>query len=95
MPASSPATAEQAIRQAFQDLVRPGQQWVSLTQVRERLPQSLSREEVDIALRHMNRQPGINIAPQSNQKVLTQADRAAMVQVGNEQRLLLSIRQGA
>lgn len=62
--------------------------FVSLTEIRARLPQSAL---FDDALRKINNMKGNNIIPQSNQKILTDRDRASFVRIGNEDRLLISM----
>lgn len=88
--AATHADAQSSIRSAYTELRKEPRGWVSLTELRP-LVAGYSREEVDAALVKMNRTKGVNIIPQSNQKILTSGDRAAMVRIGNEDKLLLSI----
>jgi hypothetical protein len=83
-------SAESLIRSAYRLLCREPRGLVSLTELRP-LVTGYTEKQVDAALVKMNLQPGVSIIPQSNQKVLTDADRAAMVRIGNEDRLLLRI----
>lgn len=85
-----PQDAEAAIRDAYRRLRDEPRGFVSLTQLRPMLG-TLSRQEVDDTLRRMNNTKGVNVIPQSNQKILTAQDRASMIRIGNEDRLLISI----
>jgi hypothetical protein len=85
-----PQDAEAAIRAAYRQLRDEPRGFVSLTSLRPMLA-GLSKQEVDDTLRRMNNTKGVNVIPQSNQKILTAQDRAAMIRVGNEDRLLISI----
>ncbi|WP_117213374.1 hypothetical protein [Allorhizocola rhizosphaerae] len=84
------ADAESQIREAYRKLRTEPRGWVSLTELRP-LITGHSKAKVDAALTKMNRTKGVNLIPQSNQKILTADDRAAMVRIGNEDKLLLSI----
>lgn len=79
------------IRDVYNQLAEKPGDWVSLTKVRERLSSKLGRAHVDDAMRLMNRMPGVNFAPESNQKTLKPADRAAAVHFGGQDKHLLSI----
>lgn len=70
--------------------VVPAEQWVSLTTVRQHLTR-WTREEQDAALRLIERLADINLVPESNQKILTQADRAAAVEIGDQDKHLIWI----
>lgn len=63
--------------------------FVSLTQIRAIVPDSPFFDE---AIRKINSMKGNTLMPQSNQKILTDRDRASMVRIGNENRLLLVMR---
>ena len=92
--AKSPVNAEQAVRDAYARLVSPNGEWVNLTRLREALPESFSRNEVDEALRSIARGPGGNLVPESNQKAMTQKDWDSTLWFGNQHKHLLSIRPG-
>ncbi|MEV4344012.1 hypothetical protein AB0J83_05995 [Actinoplanes sp. NPDC049596] len=64
--------------------------WVSLTRLRLCFP-DVPRAAVDDALRRISREPGVTVAPQSNQKVLTDADHAAALHIGGQDKHVLSI----
>jgi hypothetical protein len=81
---------EARIRKAYEKSApRPGA-WVSLTQLRSLLD-DVTKTDVDNVLRHMNQLADVNIVPESNQKMLTQADREAAVRLGGQDRHLISI----
>lgn len=84
---------ENAIRAAYRDLGgRPGgNDWVAIADIRDRLGEQYNRHEVDDALRRLEREPGNNIVPQSNQKALTQADRDAAVRIGGQDKHFITI----
>jgi hypothetical protein len=87
---AAPDTVEGRIRDAYDALTpRPGG-WVSLTHLRTKLPDT-PRAEVDAALHTLFRAAGVSLIPEENQKVLTAADRAAAVVIGDENKHLLAI----
>jgi hypothetical protein len=95
--AASPASAatpmpdiEARIRAAYTESAREPGTWVSLTEIRPLLG-DVTRAEVDDVLTLMNRMPGVNIVPESNQKTLTQQDRDAAVTIGDQAKHFLSI----
>jgi hypothetical protein len=80
------------IRDSYDSLAaRPGA-WVSLTRLRTAL--SLPRNDVDDALHRLAMRQLIHLIPESNQKTLTAADRAAAIHIGGEDKHLLSIERG-
>lgn len=81
---------EGLIRRAYVKLRTEPRGWVSLTKLRPLLV-GYSKNEVDTVLNRMNRTKGVNIIPESNQSLLSAEDRKAMILIGNEDRLLLSI----
>ena len=81
---------EARIRAAYSELAREPGTWVSLTKLRPLLG-DVTRAEVDDVLTLMNRMPGVNIDPESNQKTLTQQDRDAAVTIGDQAKHFLSI----
>jgi hypothetical protein len=80
-----------SIGQVYRTLADDPRDFVSIADVRDRLGDQFPREVVDDALRRLNNMKGNNISPQSNQKILTSRDRSAMVRIGNEDRLLISM----
>jgi hypothetical protein len=81
---------ESLIRKAYRESAREPGGWVSLTELRSLLG-GVAKADVDVALRHMNQLPDVNIVPESNQKMLTQADREAAVRLGGQEKHLISI----
>ena len=81
---------EARIRQSYAELAREPGARVRLTRLRPTLP-DVPREHLDEALVRLQRQPGVSLIPEENQKTLTNEDRAAAVLVGNQQNHLLSI----
>gem|GEM_PF-4038987 len=69
--------------------VAPGE-LVSLADLRPRLA-GVARPDVDAALVTLSSAPGVRIIPESNQKTLTAAERAAAVSIGNQDRHLIAI----
>lgn len=89
--------AERHVRQAYAKLRaeegRPDwAEWVSITRLRQELSaRGMSREEQDRTLHEMAIAEGVSIVPESNQKALTEADRAAAIVIGNQNKHLISI----
>ncbi|NUR87366.1 MAG: hypothetical protein HOY71_25070 [Nonomuraea sp.] len=84
------ADVSQEIRSAYGKLAEAPQDWVKLARLRALLP-GTPREAVDEALRELERQPGVHLAPEADQKTLTDADREAAVLVGGVAKHLLAI----
>jgi hypothetical protein len=80
---------ETRIRAAYRKLAKERGEWVSLTKLRPLLGNT-SRAEVDTALQRMNRDPRVNLVPDSNQKTLTDQDRESAIRVGGEYKHLTS-----
>jgi hypothetical protein len=85
------ATADERIRAAYSAVTggTPGT-WIDLSRIRPHL-QDITRAEQDAALRQLERQPDVNLVPESNQKTLTPARRAAAVEIGFQPKHLLWI----
>jgi hypothetical protein len=66
---------------------------VGLADLREKLF-GVPREAVDAELERMASSQGVHIQAESNQKALTEADRAAAVRFGGDERHLLMIETG-
>jgi hypothetical protein len=92
-PASAP-DQEQLLRtrivNAYEALVSEPQGWVSLTRLRPFFG-DVPRAALDEALRKLSREAGVNIAPESNQKMLTDEDAAAALHLGGQDKHLLAI----
>jgi hypothetical protein len=67
----------------------PGE-WVSLTRLRPFFG-DVPTAALDEALRKLSRESGVNIVPGSNQKMLTEADAAAALHLGGQEKHLLAI----
>ena len=81
---------EAQLRDAYAGLAtRPGG-WVGLRRLRDAV-RALPRDIVDTALINLYQQPGVSLIPEENQKVLTPADRAAAVTIGNQDKHLIAI----
>jgi hypothetical protein len=93
-PATAPAPPDQPIeervRAAYRQLATEPGDWVSLAQLRS-LVDDVPKVEMDAVLVRMNRMPDVTFVPESNQKVLTRADREAAVTIGDQDKHLLSI----
>jgi hypothetical protein len=88
--AEFPTDAEVQIRKAYGELAtRPGD-WVKLADLRQVVGE-LPRAQVDRVLVQLNRTPEVSIVPESNQKALSDRDRAAAVQIGNQDKHLIAI----
>ena len=92
-PRASTATVEQIqsdIRAVYDQLAPDTGSWVSLSRIRAKLAETLPREQVDEALRRLERRPDVNLVPESNQKVLSKADRDAAVNIGDQDKHLIA-----
>ena len=81
---------EMTIRKAYAELAPAPGELVSLADLRPRLA-GVARPDVDAALVTLSSAPGVRIIPESNQKTLTAAERAAAVSIGNQDRHLIAI----
>ena len=92
-PVSAP-DQEQILRtrlvNAYSALAAEPGEWVSLTRLRPFFG-DVPTAAVDEALRKLSREPGVNIVPGSNQKMLTDADAAAALHLGGQDKHLLAI----
>ncbi|WP_255368153.1 hypothetical protein [Micromonospora sp. WMMB235] len=78
------------IRQAYHELAAKPGDYVMLADLRGALI-DLSRPEFDAALMTLNRERGVHLVPESNQKVLKPQERAAAVTIGNQDKHLVAI----
>jgi hypothetical protein len=85
------ADLDERIRKAYAVVVQQPGDYIMLAQLREALP-DVSRSDLDAALIQLNRSPDVNVVPESNQKVLTEAERAAAVSIGNQLKHLIAIK---
>ncbi|RSM62357.1 hypothetical protein DMH03_09575 [Amycolatopsis sp. WAC 01376] len=83
-------SVEDRIRAIHRKLAeRPGD-YVSLTDLRQEL-NGVPRAETDKALLRLNREKGVTLAPEEDQKLLTDHDRAAALCLGTQDVHLLAI----
>jgi hypothetical protein len=85
-----PTDIEAQIRKAYQELATGPSASVKLADLRGLLG-GVARPDVDRALIEMNRLPDVSIVPESDQKLLTDQDRAAAVQIGNQDKHLITV----
>jgi hypothetical protein len=91
-PAAIPtvSTVEEQVRGAYDRLVvRPGG-WVGLAQLRNELAH-IPRADLDAVLRQLYRTPGVTLIPEENQKVITADDRAAAIEIGDQDKHLIAV----
>lgn len=96
--ASTDATAggdspESAIRAAYAKLAAVPGDWIGLAALRAELG-TLSRADVDQALKSLIKQRDVRIIPVANLKSLTQEDRDAGIRIGGQDRHALAIEAG-
>lgn len=92
-PTPSIGEIQNRARDAYNKLAREPGDWVKLARLRDRMGKDLPRAGVDEALRRMAIAPGANvaIAPEADQKTLTDADRAAAVEIGGRKKHMIAI----
>lgn len=90
---TTPHAVTQAVRTTYAEMQRSGDPHglLRLADLRARLETRYSRAEVDAALKEMSRNRQIDLAPGSNTKALTQADRDAAIRIGTQEQHLISI----
>ncbi len=81
---------EDRVRAAYVRLAAREGGWVDLVRLRRELP-DVSRHDLDGALTRMYSLPGVSLIPEENQKVLSAADRAAAVSIGDQDKHLIAI----
>lgn len=81
---------ESQVRAAYAGLATHPGAWVALADLRAALP-SLSRSDVDTALRSMARSTGVQLIPVANLKSLRPRDREAALHLGGEDNHVLAI----
>ena len=79
------------IRNAYNGIANAPDHAIKISRIRAALPHVRSAD-IDAALTAMNRQDGVRIFAEANQKTLTDADRAAAVSIGNQDKHLLAIK---
>ncbi|MCE6993307.1 hypothetical protein LZG04_00570 [Saccharothrix sp. S26] len=83
---------ESVIRAAYLELSVKPQDWVRLAKLRPKL-NGAQRDEVDAVLLEMVKTGTVHLAPDSNRKVLTDADHAAAIRVAGEDNHLVAIEE--
>lgn len=83
-------TTEARIRSAYENLSASPGAWVGLAALRDALS-DIPPLQIDYVLVRMERLVGISIAPEENQKTLTQRDRDAAVEIGGKKKHLIAI----
>jgi hypothetical protein len=88
----SPADLESMIREAYDALSTKPQDWVRLAKLRPKL-NGAEKGEVDQVLLTMAKTGVVHLAPDSDRKSLTDADRAAAIRIGKEDKHLVAIEE--
>jgi hypothetical protein len=83
---------ESLIRKVYLDLSVKPQDWIRLARIRPKL-NGADKSEVDDVLLKMMKTGTVHLAPDSNRKVLTDADHAAAVRIGGEDLHLMAIEE--
>ncbi|MFI9006782.1 hypothetical protein ACIGNX_06055 [Actinosynnema sp. NPDC053489] len=83
---------ESAIRAAYLELSVKPQDWVRLAKLRPKL-NGADRDQVDAVLVDMVKTGSVHLAPDSNRKVLTEADHAAAIRIAGEDNHLVAIEE--
>ena len=84
------SVVEQQIRGVYWRVAESPGDWVGLADLRPKLAH-LARESVDAELERMASTPGVHVLAEPNQKALSEADRAAAVRFGGDERHMLKI----
>ncbi|MFB4275709.1 helix-turn-helix domain-containing protein [Nonomuraea sp. MTCD27] len=88
-----PAAVKDRIREAYASIATPNAwdpEWCSIAKLRAQLA-GLDRDLVDDTLRAMERAGEVYIAPEADQKMLTDADREAAIVIGGKPKHLFCI----
>lgn len=88
-PVSGPQL-ESSIRDIYHELSTQPQDWIRLARIHALLP-GADKAEVDQALLKMMKTGTVHLVPDSNRKVLTDADHAAAIRIGGEDKNLIAI----
>jgi hypothetical protein len=86
------AGLEDLIRAAYQDLAGRPQEWVRLATLRPKL-NGAGKDEVDQTLLGMVKSGLVHLSPDSDRKALTDADHAAAIRIGKEDKHLVAIEE--
>lgn len=77
------------MRAAYARIAQPGQ-WTSLADLRDATPH-LTRAEQDMAFKRIEQMDDANVVPESNQKALSERERAGAVVIGDQPKHMLMI----
>jgi hypothetical protein len=88
--AQVPESVDEKIHSVYGSLASRAGAWVSLSRLRDSLPE-VSRDEIDEALLRLDLRPQVYLISEANQKTLSPADRKAAIHIGGEDKHLLSI----
>ncbi|MFJ6675949.1 hypothetical protein ACIQMJ_33030 [Actinosynnema sp. NPDC091369] len=83
---------ESVIRAAYLELSVKPQDWVRLAKLRPKL-NGAEKDEVDDVLLEMFKNGEIHLVPESNRKALTEADHAAAIRIGSEDKHIMAIEE--
>jgi hypothetical protein len=83
---------DELIRKAYHDLSVGRQDWIRLARIRSQL-NGAAKDDVDEALLTMTKTGTVHLVPDSNRKVLTDADHAAAIRIGGEDKHLMAIEE--
>ncbi|MDX3189157.1 hypothetical protein PV458_12190 [Streptomyces sp. MN03-5084-2B] len=83
---------ESLIRAAYTELSDEPQDWVRLAKLRPKL-NGASKDEVDEVLLDMSNTGLVHLAQSANLKALTEADHAAAIRIGSEDKHLVAIEE--
>ncbi|NUS53516.1 MAG: hypothetical protein HOV66_01445 [Streptomycetaceae bacterium] len=83
---------EDLIRAAYSELSDEPQDWVRLAKLRPKL-NGAGKDEVDKVLLEMTRTGLVHLAQSTNSKALTDADHAAAIRIGSEDKHLVAIEE--
>ncbi|MBB2941896.1 hypothetical protein FB565_001600 [Actinoplanes lutulentus] len=89
-PSASDQDLRVRVKTAYDALAEAPGAWVGLARLRPFLA-DVPREAVDETLRLLSRESGVNIVPESNQKMLTETDAQAALHIGGQDKHLLAI----
>lgn len=87
-----PGSLEDAIRRIYKELSSKPQDWVRLAHLRPKLD-GAKKDEVDQTLLGMQKSGLVHLSPDSDRLALTEADHAAAIRVGKEDKHLVLIEE--
>lgn len=88
---AAPTDLDGRIRKAYAALAPKAGDFIMLAELRDEL-RDVATADLDAALVNLHRAQDVSLVPESNQKVLTDRERAAAVSIGNQHKHLLAIR---